>query len=101
MLSKLFGRDIMGLILQHYAASTIQSYFRRYLLFSHARQPIWSTVKKNLLNHNMYERLFFYHDIRREWRNGIEDWLGCTLDDLQTIREECIFGKWGKRYVFD
>lgn len=76
--------DLATLVMQHWAASVLQTAWLRYVHFAHARSPVWPEVRRRLSH--LWPVLITFPKVRREWRREPESWM--LADDLASVAHE-------------
>ena len=84
--------DVVYLILRHAAAMRIQTRFRMWRLFGHARHPEWGALRHTLGSYTT--SLWRYERVRREWR-GSERVNWVDTPHAACILREARSGLWG------
>lgn len=87
--------DVWLLIRAHGAASCLQSRWRRYSRFGHARRRAWPQVRDHLRECGAWREAWQYAGVRREWRGEPESWL--HVEDPSILLCEMRRGLWGAR----
>jgi len=102
VLEKVLDDDTASVVIffleREVSASKIQSLWRSYSSYSHARKKGWMKVLSSLGRKN-YLLLLPFSNVRREWRTETENW-GCVdVFTVSCIVEEAKEGLWGERMV--
>lgn len=90
--------DLQDLILDHRRAMVIQSNWRRYHHYSHAKACAWHILKL-MLGDDLYRKLIPYPRVRHEWKTEPESWMYSLMHDrrnLEVISNEVELGLWGR-----
>ena len=87
--------ELQRLILEHRAATLIQTTWIRFTNFAHVKKAGWPVVRLRLQDLGLLFGLVKYPNVRREWRTEMSSWVDIEEELAHVIIYESAAGLWG------